>query len=124
MKIMNRENFFYNVYAVVEEIPKGKVASYSLIAKAIGKPKNSRLVGTALKQSSLYGDYPCHRVVHSDGSLVEGWNEQYELLKSEGITFKTNKKVDMKLHLWQIYFISASYFLGNNRQLHSIIEEQ
>lgn len=102
MKIMNRENFFYNVYAVVEEIPKGKVASYSLIAKAIGKPKNSRLVGTALKQSSLYGDYPCHRVVHSDGSLVEGWNEQYELLKSEGITFKTNKKVDMKLHLWQI----------------------
>ena len=94
MKIMNRENFFYNVYAVVEEIPKGKVASYSLIAKAIGKPKNSRLVGTALKQSSLYGDYPCHRVVHSDGSLVEGWNEQYELLKSEGITFKTNKKVE------------------------------
>ena len=101
-KSMNREEFFYNVYAVVEEIPEGKVASYSLIAKAIGKPKNSRLVGTALKQSGLYGDYPCHRVIHSDGRLVEGWDEQYELLKKEGITFKKNGKVDMKLHLWKI----------------------
>lgn len=94
-------DFYYNVYAVVEEIPKGKVASYQLIAQLIGKPKNSRLVGTALKQSSLYGDFPCHRVVHSDGSLVEGWDEQYDLLVNEGITFKDNKKVDMKKCLWK-----------------------
>lgn len=98
---MNKEDFFYNVYAVVEEIPKGKVASYSLIAKLIGRPKNSRLVGTALKQSSMYGTYPCHRVVHSDGSLVEGWDEQYTLLKEEGIIFKSNKKVDMELCLYK-----------------------
>lgn len=97
---MNREDFFYNVYAIVEEIPKGKVATYSLIAKLTGKPKNARLVGTALKQSSLYGDYPCHRVVHSDGSLVQGWDEQYHLLKNEGVIFK-DKKVDMKLCLWE-----------------------
>jgi methylated-DNA-protein-cysteine methyltransferase-like protein len=68
--------------------------------KAIGKPKNARLVGTALKQSSMYGDFPCHRVVHSDGSLTPGWDEQYDLLINEGITFK-NKKVDMKRHLYR-----------------------
>ena len=95
------EDFLYNVYAVVEEIPKGKVASYQSIAKMIGRPKNSRHVGTALKQSSLYGDFPCHRVVHSDGTLVEGWDEQYDLLISEGVIFKKNKKVDMKQCLWE-----------------------
>ena len=99
---MNKEEFFYNVYAIVEEIPQGKVATYSLIAKAIGRPNNARLVGTALKQSSLYGDFPCHRVIHSDGSLVEGWEDQYDLLVSEGIKFKKNKKVDMSLYLWKI----------------------
>ena len=97
---MNREEFFENVYAVVLEIPAGYVMSYSLIAKAIGKPKNARLVGTALKQSSMYGDFPCHRVVHSDGSLTPGWDEQYDLLINEGITFKNNK-VDMKRHLYR-----------------------
>ena len=96
---MNKEEFYENVFAVVLEIPEGYVASYSSIAKAIGKPKNTRLVGTAMKQSSMYGDYPCHRVVHSDGSLVPGWDEQYYLLINEGITFKNNK-VDMKKHLY------------------------
>jgi len=99
---MNKQDFFYNVYAIVEEIPKGKVATYGMIAKMMGKPKNSRLVGTALKQSSMYGDFPCHRVVHSDGSLTVGWSEQYDLLKNEGIIFKQNKKVDMKKCLWNI----------------------
>ena len=97
---MNREEFYDNVFAVVLEIPKGYVMSYSAIAKAIGKEKNARLVGTAMKQSSMYGDFPCHRVVHSDGSLVVGWDEQYDLLIQEGITFKNNK-VDMKKHLYR-----------------------
>ncbi len=97
---MNRNEFYENVYAVVLEIPMGYVATYSSIAKAIGKPNNARLVGTALKQSSMYGDFPCHRVIHSDGSLVIGWDEQYSLLINEGITFKNNK-VDIKKHLYQ-----------------------
>ena len=95
------EEFCDQVYAIVEEIPRGKVASYALIAKLMGRPKNSRLVGAALKRASLYGDFPCHRVVHSDGSLVSGWSGQYTLLKEEGVHFK-NMKVDMKQCLWQI----------------------
>ena len=95
---MNREEFYDNVYAIVNEIPQGYVLSYSAIAKLMGKEKNARLVGTALKQSSMYGDFPCHRVVHNDGSLVKGWDEQYDLLLDEGITF-IHGKVDMKKHL-------------------------
>ena len=95
------EDFFYNVYAVVEEIPKGKVATYHTIAKKVGKPQHARLVGSALKWAHLYGDFPCHRVVHSDGSLVRGWDEQYDLLLAEEVSFNENQKVDMTKCLWK-----------------------
>lgn len=94
------EEFYANVYGIVEEIPYGCVATYQLIAKLAGREKNSRLVGRALRYSHVYGDFPCHRVLHSDGSLVMGWEEQRELLEAEGVTFLTNGKVNMKLHVW------------------------
>ena len=96
------EEFFYNVYAIVQEIPMGSVASYSLIAKLAGRPRNSRLVGKALRNADMFGDYPCHRVVHSDGTLVMGWEEQRELLEAEHVVFLANGKVDMKTCLWKI----------------------
>ena len=97
-----KEDFYYHVYAIVEEIPEGCVASYQMIAILSGHPKNSRLVGRALRYADLYGDYPCHRVVHSDGSLVKGWTEQKALLEKEHVLFCTNGKVDMKQCLWHI----------------------
>ena len=50
------EDFYYNVYAIVEEIPKGCVASYQLIAKLCGHPKNCRMVGKALRNADYFGD--------------------------------------------------------------------
>ncbi len=95
------EEFYFNVYAVVEEIPVGSVATYQLIARLCGHEKNSRLVGRALRYAGLYGSFPCHRVVHSDGKLVEGWMEQRALLEEEGVRFLKNGKVDMRRHLWK-----------------------
>ena len=92
------EDFFMMVYGALEEIPYGKVTTYSDLAKMIGRPKNSRLVGTALKHAGRYGEFPCHRVVHNDGALVPYFDEQYDLLIQEGITFKSNGKVDMEKH--------------------------
>ena len=94
------ENFLYQVYAVVEEIPYGKVTTYGEIAKLSGYDKNSRLVGNALSLAGLYGNYPCHRVVNSAGKLVDGWQEQKELLIKEGITFNLNGNVNLKKHKW------------------------
>lgn len=95
------ELFFYNVYAIVQEIPIGCVASYQMIATLAGRPRNSRLVGKALRNAHLFGNYPCHRVVHADGSLVNGWEEQRSLLEFEHVVFLTNGKVDMKSCLWK-----------------------
>ena len=94
-------NFMEQILAIVEEIPPGKVATYGQIAKLSGHPKNSRLVGTALKNSNYFGTYPCHRVVGHDGQTVKGWTEQTINLKQEGVTFK-NGKVDLKKHKWDI----------------------
>lgn len=95
------EDLLYLIYSIVEEIPKGNVATYGQIARLMGKEKNSRLVGKALKMAFMYGDFPCHRVVNHQGRIVPGWNEQIDLLKSEGITFKDTYHVNLKKHLWK-----------------------
>ena len=101
MKKKTGDELIYEILSVVEEIPEGYVATYGLIAKLIGREKNSRLVGTALKMSGLYGEFPCHRVVNHAGRLVPGWTQQYQLLKQEGVTFKNETHVDIKKHIWR-----------------------
>ncbi len=94
------EKMIYEILSVVEEIPKGKVCTYGKIAKLIGREKNSRLVGKVMSISDYYGDYPCHRVVNSQGRLVPEWQQQRFLLEAEGVAFKENGYVNLKEHLW------------------------
>ena len=98
---MDKE-LIYQILGIVSEIPKGKVASYKQIAILANHPQNARLVGKVLKHSSLYGDYPCHRVVNSVGRLVPGWTNQRVLLENDGVIFKSNGNVDMKKCKWEI----------------------
>lgn len=95
------ESLIYEILAVVEEIPAGKVATYGQIAKLIGRDKNSRLIGNVLSMSEYYGDYPCHRVVNHAGRTAPNWTEQAELLKDEGVIFRSNGNVDLKLCQWE-----------------------
>ena len=95
------EKLIYEVLAVVEEIPPGKVATYGQIARLIGKENNSRLVGKILSMSQQYGDYPCHRVVNHAGRTAPGWVEQPDILRSEGVRFKVNGCVDLRLCQWE-----------------------
>ena len=94
------EDFLHQIYAIIDEIPKGYVSTYGQIAKLAGYDRNSRLVGKALGMSGRYGDFPCHRVVNASGRLVIGWEEQKKLLLDEGIAFKENGHVNLKKHLW------------------------
>ena len=96
------ENFLFAVLALVEEIPRGKVATYGQLARLSGYPRNARLVGKALKYSDMYGDYPCHRVVNNQGHLASSFREQKQLLFEENVPFKQNGHVDMKKALWMI----------------------
>ena len=100
MRKKTDENLIYEILSAVEEIPEGNVATYGQIARLIGRDKHSRLVGRVLSRASLYGHYPCHRVVNHAGRTVPGWTEQRRLLEEEGVTFKPNGYVDMIKHRW------------------------
>ena len=96
------EGLIYEILSVVEEIPPGKVATYGQIARLTGREKNARLVGKILSTAQQYGEYPCHRVVNHIGRTAPGWFEQPELLRREGVPFKENGCVALRLCLWEV----------------------
>ncbi|HRH93157.1 MAG TPA: methylated-DNA--[protein]-cysteine S-methyltransferase, partial [Candidatus Peribacteria bacterium] len=50
-------------------IERGKLASYGQVARAIGKEKAMRAVGTACKKNPILLMIPCHRVIAGNGRL-------------------------------------------------------
>jgi len=83
------------VYKAVERIPKGKVASYKQIALLSGL-KNPRNVGHVLHFNPDPHQTPCHRVVHTDRSLPDGYafggkDVQKKKLMEEGVKFNNEK---------------------------------
>ena len=87
------ENFDAEVYAVVAEIPAGRVVSYKQIARLIGMPDHARRVGRALAEAPA--GLPCHRVVNAAGRTAPGWTAQRELLEAEGVRFRRNGCADL-----------------------------
>lgn len=61
--------FQQRVWKALQNIPVGETASYTAIAKKIGRPKSVRAVAQACAANSLAVAIPCHRVVRADGSL-------------------------------------------------------
>ncbi|MEM4272638.1 MAG: MGMT family protein [Candidatus Bilamarchaeaceae archaeon] len=93
--------FEKNVYSACRRIGKGRVSTYSEIAKAIGKPGACRAVGNALKKNRN-ANVPCHRVVRSDGRIggfARGSREKERILGDEGIAVKKGKITNFKKSL-------------------------
>lgn len=90
--ILNTPRF---VYKIVSQIPEGRVVTYKQIASITGI-KTPRLVGRILHENKHPDKIPCHRVIHTDGTLAEnyafgGLKIQKRKLLSEGIKFNKNK---------------------------------
>lgn len=62
-------SFEKDVWECVMKIPYGERRTYGWIANEIGKKRAARAVGNALGKNPFPPIVPCHRVVHSDGSL-------------------------------------------------------
>ena len=62
-------DFQRSVWTEIHKIGYGKTRSYGSIAKAVGRPKASRAVGNAVGSNPVPLIIPCHRVIHSDGTL-------------------------------------------------------
>ena len=83
--------FQRKVWLYLKKIPRGKVKTYSDVAKAIGKPLAVRAVANAIAKNPYAPRIPCHRVIRSDGSLggysgKGGVKTKKLLLKKEGLT--------------------------------------
>lgn len=92
------------VFEVVNLIPKGRATSYGAIARAIGYPNLSRMVGRVMANSEEY-NVPAHRVVNSQGVLsgkdaFETPSKMQELLESEGIIIENNRIKNWKKIFW------------------------
>ena len=88
-------SFFKQVYALVGQIPHGKVVSYGQIACILGHHRGARQVGWAMRHCP--DNLPWQRVVMADGSIAGGIyaDVRKALLESEGVSFLPDGRVDM-----------------------------
>ena len=89
--------FAQKVYALTRRIPKGKVTTYSAIAKALKIKGSARAVGNALNKNPFAPKVPCHRVVRASGEVggfASGPKRKQAVLKKEGIII-TQGRIDL-----------------------------
>ena len=90
MKLIGTK-FQLKVWSYLRKIPRGRVKTYSQVAKAIRRPLAVRAVANAIGKNPYAPKIPCHRVIRSDGSLggysgKGGVKTKRFLLQKEGIT--------------------------------------
>ncbi|MBU1265292.1 MAG: methylated-DNA--[protein]-cysteine S-methyltransferase [Thiobacillus sp.] len=62
-------NFQISVWKALLQIPPARVASYSQVATAIGRPNSARAVGLAVGANPVAFLIPCHRVIQQSGKV-------------------------------------------------------
>lgn len=101
----SKENFFQNVYEVVQLIPRGRVTSYGAIASYLGAKGSARMVGWALIASHPLTKIPAHRVVNRNGMLTgrQHFDEpsaMQQRLEQEGVQVENDRVVDFSKLFW------------------------
>ncbi|NEA31710.1 methylated-DNA--[protein]-cysteine S-methyltransferase [Streptomyces sp. SID13031] len=62
--------FQQQVWALLDEIPRGETTTYGELAERLGDKQLAQLVGKAVGSNPLSIIVPCHRVVGKDGKLT------------------------------------------------------
>ncbi len=87
------------VYGLVARIPEGRVTTYAELARAVGKPRASRMIGRILNRNPNPIIVPCYRVVKSDGCVggyAYGAAAKRRLLEKEGIQITKDRIADFE----------------------------
>jgi methylated-DNA-[protein]-cysteine S-methyltransferase len=95
--------FQEKVWALLREIPRGRVTTYSEIARKLGS-KAFRAVGNACNRNPYAPVAACHRVVRSDGRVggfASGPMRKISLLRNEGIVVDKGMVKDFKKRLYR-----------------------
>ncbi|HZW05245.1 MAG TPA: MGMT family protein [Anaerolineaceae bacterium] len=107
----DREAFYSTVWAIVRQIPPGRVATYGQIGALIPPPAGvdpatyaafrARWVGSAMSASPP--DVPWQRVINAQGKVSlrrSGPHSQRALLEAEGVPFDAKERVDLGAYGW------------------------
>ena len=108
----NQQAYYEQVWELVRQIPKGKVAAYGQIALMLPPPNGveieaykafgPRWVGGAM--AACPDDVPWQRVINSQGKISPrpgGAEKQRLLLEQEGVEFDAKDRVDLKKYGWR-----------------------
>lgn len=94
------------MYALVRQVPRGRVVTYGQVAAILGHPRAARAVGTALSNlpESLIRLVPWQRVINAAGGIsfrgdVHRPDHQRELLELEGVALRGDR-VDLARYRW------------------------
>jgi methylated-DNA-protein-cysteine methyltransferase-like protein len=102
-RTQRRGVLFARIYAVVRRVPRGRVASYGLVARVVGAGCGARTVGYALAATPEESNVPWQRIVNRAGRVSLpglGGEVQRALLEAEGIVFDALHRIDMARFGW------------------------
>jgi methylated-DNA-protein-cysteine methyltransferase related protein len=100
-----QKTYYQQVYAIVRQIPLGKVASYGQIARLVDRC-TARMVGYAMHAIGPEdADVPWQRVINSQGRISShgdgiGTSIQRQMLEAEGVVFDHTGRTDLKRFGW------------------------
>ena len=100
---VNDAKYRERVYALVRQIPVGKIMTYGELAIILGEGYTARTVGYLMHGAD--DDVPWQRVINSQGKCSTGrltipLNLQQELLEAEGVVFNDKGKCDLTRFQW------------------------
>jgi methylated-DNA-protein-cysteine methyltransferase-like protein len=93
---------YEKIYAVVEQIPPGRVASYGDVAAIVGGGCDARTVGFALNEMPEdRPGIPWQRVINREGGISTRGLRQRQLLEAEGVEFDARGNAIMARFRWE-----------------------
>lgn len=101
---LRRDEVFQRFYALVDCVPRGRVATYGQIAREAGLPRHARHVGRALRELPAGSELPWHRILNARGEIAprpgRGSRRQRALLRAEGIEVGPGDRVSLRRFGW------------------------
>lgn len=101
---VNDQKYRERVYAIVSDIPVGRVMTYGQIAEMLGEGYTPRTVGFVMHAADTK-EVPWQRVINSQGACSTGRmtvpiNLQQKMLEDEGVKFNEKGRCDLNLYRW------------------------
>ncbi len=101
---MQAPSFYQAAWALVKQVPRGRVVTYGQVATWLGSPRAARAVGYAMFNVADES-IPWHRVINAKGEISVGGHLhrpelQRQLLEAEGVRFDANGRLDLARYLW------------------------